>query len=61
MSIFETDLPDFYKETIRSLEWDEHLQSLRIMVYLTIADVDPDETQDSKQELCIIHARSTAK
>ena len=29
------------------------------MVYLTIADVDPDETQDSKQEMWLIqvHAR----
>ena len=43
MGLFETYNPDVHEETIRSLEWDEPMLSLRRMVCLKIADVIPDE------------------
>ena len=50
-ALFETYHPDVHVETIQSLEWDEHLRSLRTMVCLKIANVAPDEGQDRKQEM----------
>ena len=41
--LFETYHLDFHAQTIRSLEWDEHLHELRIIVCLQIANVVPEQ------------------
>ena len=53
-SLFETHHPDFHAETIRSLEWDEHLCSLRTMACLQIANVVPKQGGDRQQEMWLI-------
>ena len=54
-SLFETYHPGFHAKTIRSLEWDEHLRSLRTMVCLKIANVVPEVGGDHQQEMWLIH------
>ena len=54
-SLFETYHPEFHAETMRSLEWDEHLRELRTMVCLQIASVVPEQGGQRQQEMWLIH------
>jgi hypothetical protein len=52
--LWEAYEPDVYHRTIKSLEDDEIMQHYQTMVCLRIARVVPDESDDRRQEMCLI-------
>ena len=50
-ALFKTYHLDFHAQTIRSLEWDEHLREIRTMVCLQFAIVVPEQ-EDSVTRIC---------